>query len=230
MKDIPHYYHDLSPEYDHQRANRYFRMIEDIEYGILQQYIALIHEPAVLEVGCGTGIFLTRIRSRVASLHGLDRTRAMLDIAQQKMARSQVMLVHGDAIALPYRDSSFDLIYSYKVLAHVPHLERALAEIRRLLRPQGVAILEFYNSHSIRRLAYRGGYFHQWHTPAEIHRLVEASGLQIERVCGARIVTPFAQAVEVPLIRMLLTKLERALSTSFLNRFAGYYIVACRLK
>ncbi|GEM_PF-5293679 len=37
-------------------------------------------------------------------------------------------------------------------------------------------------------------------------------------------------AQQMPLIRMLLTKLERALSTSFLNRFAGYYIVACRLK
>ena len=53
---------------------------------------------------------------------------------------------------LPFPDKSFDVGYSFKVLAHVQGIEKALAEIERVAKPGAVLVLEFYNPFSIKYL------------------------------------------------------------------------------
>jgi SAM-dependent methyltransferase len=90
-----------------------------------------------LELGCGTGIFLEQVAASGARIHGIDLSDDLLLQARRKVARlPNVSLTRGNAEALPYANGSFDLVYGSSVLHHL-HLDAALAEAHRVLRPGG---------------------------------------------------------------------------------------------
>ena len=99
-----------------------------------------------LDAGCGTGAFLLPLARRLAaqsgSVIGLDLSEGTLGEAQ---ARAQaeglpVTCVIGDVEALPFDDCSFDLALANYMLYHVPELDHALGELRRVLRPGGTLL------------------------------------------------------------------------------------------
>ena len=98
-----------------------------------------------LEIGAGTGYFSSepaaggrRARGR---LHG-RLARDARHAARQRGAarRSTVETAACDAAALPFGDEEFDLVLGHAVLHHLPELDRAFAEFRRVLRPGGVLL------------------------------------------------------------------------------------------
>jgi len=91
----------------------------------------------VLDVGCGNGRYETELRSRnhCGRLIALDISFGMLrDV--QNTAR-----VQADAQALPFPDSTFDVVLAPHMLYHAPDLDAAAAELRRVLAPGGVALV-----------------------------------------------------------------------------------------
>lgn len=98
---------------------------------------------AVLDVGCGTGslTIMAKQREPAATLVGLDPDSAALERATGK-ARDHQLEIQWDVGfggSLPYPDGSFDRVLSAFVLHHMPADEQArtLADVRRVLRPQG---------------------------------------------------------------------------------------------
>jgi SAM-dependent methyltransferase len=90
-----------------------------------------------LEIGCGTGIFLEQVARSGAALHAVDLSTDLLDQARRRVASlSNVTLARGNAEQLPFRDGSFDVVYGSSILHHL-HLEAALGEAFRVLRPGG---------------------------------------------------------------------------------------------
>lgn len=110
----------------------------------------------VLDVGCGQGIDVANFARAGASVTGIDLTPRHVDLAQRhlKALGLEGDIVEGDAERLPFPDGSFDRVTSNGVLHHTPHIEAALAEIRRVLEPGGEARIILYNRHS----------FHYWLT------------------------------------------------------------------
>jgi demethylmenaquinone methyltransferase/2-methoxy-6-polyprenyl-1,4-benzoquinol methylase len=111
--------------------------------------LALPDDAHVLDLATGTADLAIRVAERHPSARviGVDPSRAMLDIGQQKLAArglsERVSLVVGDAQALPQADHSFDGVCMGFGIRNVPDRARALAEIARVTRPGGrVAILE----------------------------------------------------------------------------------------
>jgi demethylmenaquinone methyltransferase/2-methoxy-6-polyprenyl-1,4-benzoquinol methylase/phosphoethanolamine N-methyltransferase len=98
---------------------------------------------AVLDVGCGTGTLALAMESRMGKgeMHGIDASPEMIEVATDKAmkAGSQVDFQVALIEAIPFADSTFDLVTSSMMLHHLPDpLKRTgLAEIRRVLKPEG---------------------------------------------------------------------------------------------
>jgi ubiquinone/menaquinone biosynthesis C-methylase UbiE len=94
-----------------------------------------------LEIGAGTGYFTLNMLQDgvVREATATDISPGMLDALQANAARIGVAVqtVACDAEQLPFEDASFDLVLGHAVLHHLPHLDRAFAELRRVLRPGG---------------------------------------------------------------------------------------------
>lgn len=107
----------------------------------------------VLEVGCGSGAFTTFVVRAVGEngeVAALDIQPAMLAQLESKLRRPEnrdiqnVRLYEGSAYELPFDGASFDLVVMITVLPEIPDQGRALAEVRRVLKPRGVlAVTEF---------------------------------------------------------------------------------------
>ena len=101
----------------------------------------------VADIGCGNGLHLAELRRREhrGVVTGMDLSPGMLAAARSR-AGSHVVLIAGDAQRLPFADASFDCLLAMHMLYHVPDRDLAICEIRRALRPGGVA-LALTNSH-----------------------------------------------------------------------------------
>jgi ubiquinone/menaquinone biosynthesis C-methylase UbiE len=93
----------------------------------------------VLEVGCGHGggaSYLMRTL-RPASYTGLDLNRGAVAFCRKRHNLLGVDFVHGDAEQLPFPDQSFDAVINIESSGAYPHFSRFLAEVARVLRPEG---------------------------------------------------------------------------------------------
>ncbi len=101
----------------------------------------------VLEVGPGSGGLAVWIARRMptVSLTGIDISPSMVARANDRAARAgvagRVRFEAGDATAMPYPDGSFDVVVSTSSVHHWADAPRGFAEIRRVLRPGGRAIV-----------------------------------------------------------------------------------------
>ena len=97
-----------------------------------------------LEIGAGTGYFTLNMLQTgiVGAATATDISPGMLDALQANARRIgvEVETQACDAEALPFADASFDLVLGHAVLHHIPHLDRAFAEFRRVLRPGGTFV------------------------------------------------------------------------------------------
>jgi ubiquinone/menaquinone biosynthesis C-methylase UbiE len=118
--------------------------------------LALDEGEAVLDVGCGTGVFLASLLVGVGSggrVVGLDHNAALLEQAATRMADAGLAdapleLVHGDALALPFEGGSFDATHCERVLMHLAEPDAAIAEMRRVTRPGGRVVAAEINAWS----------------------------------------------------------------------------------
>jgi len=100
------------------------------------------HPINTLEIGCGDGALLCELHTRGfgGRLAGVEITQAAVDIARERAQIDSVELYDGSR--LPAADGAYELGILSHVLEHVPDDRRAIAELRRVLRPTGVAIMQ----------------------------------------------------------------------------------------
>lgn len=92
----------------------------------------------ILEVGCGTGAILSELDSSEGihtHVHGIDINASFLQLAKQSATGASLVL--GDAHQMPYASDSFDQAVCHFLLMWVNKPDRVLAEMKRLVRPNG---------------------------------------------------------------------------------------------
>jgi ubiquinone/menaquinone biosynthesis C-methylase UbiE len=101
-------------------------------------WLAPAEELDWFDLGCGTGAFSEIVLKRCspASIAGMDPAPAQIDYACRRVPQADWRV--GDASALPFADSAFDIVASALVLNFIPDLAKALGETRRVLRPSGI--------------------------------------------------------------------------------------------
>ena len=93
-----------------------------------------------VDIGCGTGAFTEQIIESCNPLEvqGVDPSEAQLEFARSKNAIKKVHFQTGDAMALPFEDDTFDVAAMALVIFFVPEPEKALEEMKRVVRSGGL--------------------------------------------------------------------------------------------
>ena len=231
------YYDEFAQVYDQRRGNNvpggYHDLLDDLETGYVERFGT---SKDALEVGCGTGLIMQRVERFARSVQGVDLSPGMLSHAKDRGLSVQ----QASATDLPFADHSFDVVYSFKVLAHVPQIDQALSEMARVTRPGGVILAEFYNPYSIRGLLRNLGpakkigatkneadVFTRFDSPKKAKALTPA-GCSFDGARGVRIVSPAAQIVDMKGVGRVFYAVETWLADTPLRAFAGFYIAKYR--
>jgi len=140
----------LSPE-----DGKFFLETEKQRYRLYPYFPELMEFNAwtgkkVLEVGVGEGTDHSQFAKGGAQMWGVDLTPRHLEITRKRLDYLNLTshLQQADAEKLPFADNTFDLVYSCGVLFLVPGIDKAVAEIHRVLKPGGKVIALFYHTHS----------------------------------------------------------------------------------
>ncbi len=107
--------------------------------GFIEPYLKLGMN--VLDCGCGPGTISIGLAEAVGpngQVTGIDFVESQIAIAQARSA-SNLMFRVGSIYELPFDDCAFDLVFSHALFEHLANPIRAIQEIRRVLRPRGVA-------------------------------------------------------------------------------------------
>jgi len=97
---------------------------------------------AVLDVGCGTGLFFDFAASKSHLLVGLDLSSELLKRAKEKGRNySNVYLVRADAEHLPFKEYVFDKVFSITLLQNIPNPRRFFKELIRVSKSRGEGII-----------------------------------------------------------------------------------------
>lgn len=94
---------------------------------------------AVLDVGCGTGVFLRMCADRGAAVAGLDAAEGLLEIAGERVPEADLRL--GDLEALPYADESFDVVTGFRSFCFADDIVAGLREVGRVARPGAPVVI-----------------------------------------------------------------------------------------
>ncbi len=106
---------------------------------------------SVLEIGCGLGTDLLQFARGGAKVTGVDLTPKSVELVKKRfeMEGLKVEAQVADAESLPFKDDSFDMVYSFGVLHHTPNTQKAIDEVYRVLEPGGRIIIMLYNRTSL---------------------------------------------------------------------------------
>ena len=135
------------------------------------------------DLGCGTGQVSAALAPFVERVIAVDASAAMLQAAKKRLsAFDNIELRRGELEALPIDDARLDAATLMLVLHHVPEPERALADIARVLKPRGRAIVVDMLPHD--RDSYRQQMGHVWlgFSEAHVRQLFEDAGFEEIRV------------------------------------------------
>ncbi len=133
----------------------------------------------ILDVGCGNGDFLAAMKERGWEVHGTEFSGAGARISRDK----GIEVREGDLRAAAFPDASFDVVTLWHVLEHLADPLADLAEARRVLRPDGLLVVEVPNIAVPTFRSCRGAWFgldlprHLQHfTPATLERTLARAG------------------------------------------------------
>lgn len=114
-------------------------------YPEVARLLNLHSDDALLEVACGSGVFLAAHATHVRHVAGIDVSDIQVDLARRRLAdriaAGTARIVKGDAGALPWEDERFSAVVCISSMECFPEPEKALGEMYRVLRPGGRAVI-----------------------------------------------------------------------------------------
>lgn len=137
-----------------QKRKQIKSIFQDTQVSILRSLIP--PDKKVLEIGCGYGFFLEMIGKYSGQAVGIEK---YLDPAGSVLNNKDIKFVKADAVKLPFRNESFDFVYSVDVIEHIDNDSEFVKESLRVLKKNGTIIIGTPNrdrlSARIKKLLFR---------------------------------------------------------------------------
>lgn len=109
----------------------------------------------ILDAGCGPGVHSIRVAAMGYSVWAVDLSEMVLEEARARAEAAgvgeKIRFERADLTHLPFEDASFDRVFSWGVLIHIPQITTALDELARITRPDGRLALQVTNDFSLDR-------------------------------------------------------------------------------
>jgi SAM-dependent methyltransferase len=99
----------------------------------------------VLEVGCGSGVFLRLAADLGAEAHGLDASEALLELARERVPEADLRL--GDLGQLPYENDTFDVVAGFNAFFFAVDMVAAIREAGRVAKPGAPVVIQVWGRH-----------------------------------------------------------------------------------
>jgi ubiquinone/menaquinone biosynthesis C-methylase UbiE len=146
-ENIPWLFKGESLPYEERRRRRYELQDYMLEVIGFDQH----RSELVLEIGSGSGIDSAEFGREGAQVVSLDFAEAGARATLQTLTEAGVLpnVIRASAERLPFRDLTFDCVYSFGVLHHTPEVSMAVKEVSRITRPGGSIICMLYNRASL---------------------------------------------------------------------------------
>ena len=175
----------------------------------------------LLDVSCGVARLVEFAQRRGIRSVGIDLSGEAISVARQAGVRGDLLI--GNAQELPFPEESFDRVVNLGSIEHYEYPDRAVAEMARVLRPDGRAVILLPNSFGYQHVLYvwrhgtvfdDGQPLQRYATRHEWQTLLEENGLSVEEIAKYQQVWPrtvkdFGQYLRQPrkLLQVLLTPL-----------------------
>jgi SAM-dependent methyltransferase len=176
-------------------------------------------QPRILDVGCGTGANLEML-AQFGEAEGVDVSTEALDFCQTRGLKN---VRQGEAERLPYEDQSFDLVTGLDVVEHLDNDLAGLQEMRRVLRPNGRALLFVPAFMFLWGVQDDISNHRRRYTLASLKKVVRQAGLEVELATYANIT--FFAPILLGRLLMRMTGFrpasENNLTVGFLNGVLG---------
>jgi ubiquinone/menaquinone biosynthesis C-methylase UbiE len=136
MAALVEWYDKLSGGYDELYAKE-----QSAKYDAALEIVGAREFDVVLDVACGTGLFLDRLGMMSGLVVGVDASREMLEGAKRRGASGKVSLVRADCAWLPLRDQVADCVFAISLLkADGEQLGEQVSEMSRVVRQKGFVV------------------------------------------------------------------------------------------
>jgi 2-polyprenyl-3-methyl-5-hydroxy-6-metoxy-1,4-benzoquinol methylase/uncharacterized membrane protein YbhN (UPF0104 family) len=186
-----------------------------------------------LDVGCGQGWYVARMRQLGFDVHGIDASAGQIELAARNVGAADLIRV-GSVLQIPAADATYDFAYTINVVHHLPSLDdqrAAFAEMFRVLRPGGLLFLHEINTRNVLFRFYMGYVFpsvncidegvERWILPNRLAHYTDVPAIEIRHFTFLPDFLPSA------LVRRL-GPLERRLERSPLGVYSAHYMAVFR--
>ena len=142
---------DYAAEYD--QSNSPIAHLFNIRLRRVSELLEDLKNGKILDVGCGPAKIRNAFRGKPIEYYGIDLSKEMIKEGIQNSCQdAQSNFSLGRIEELPYPNSYFDVVLCLGAMEYVPKANKAISEMKRVLKPSGILIITMLNGRSVYRI------------------------------------------------------------------------------
>lgn len=226
-EDIKELFDKFSDNYDDAafRESIGTQWLSKIETDFILESCNIGNNTKILDIGVGTGRNSYLLSQKGGQIEGIDASEGMIKKARQKLDGRKINFILTDAGKdIPFRSNVFDYAVCFRVLKYIKTWRNTIKEVSRVLKKEGIFVLEIANLYSVQKLNFHAPYF--LFDPEEVKEILEKEGLVIESIKGGtRIAFPLYKNInDIKLLNFIINS-ERFLDNIFPKCFLSRNIM-----